>query len=263
MLMTKVHLIQREEIIQNVLAKSLQQFGYDVVASPNPKIGRKDLQGDPDIDVVLLDYHFPDNMTIEFLKAAATDRRLQQVPILLTCRTCENCVVEASRDYGAVGVLAMPAEDAVLQRKVEQAVASGKRQVLVVDDEEVIRDILETFLRLERFRALTAASGDEALALMAEHDVHAVISDILMPGMNGMELLVRIKEERPEIPVIMITGHAGRYTPENILSSGADGYFTKPFKNVELIATLRKVLHAKSHAARKLPRRTRSAPTGS
>jgi len=62
-------------------------------------------------------------------------------------------------------------------------------------------------------------------------------------------LMVSLKEENENVPVILITGHCGKYTPEQAIAEGADGYFTKPFKNIELLNTLRKTISNRPQVA--------------
>ena len=89
-------------------------------------------------------------------------------------------------------------------------------------------------------KALTAADGQQALDLLETHKyIKAVISDIVMPNVDGFELLARIKSNYPGIPVLLITGHGGRYERKDVISAGADGYITKPFKNIEIVNTLK------------------------
>jgi len=86
---------------------------------------------------------------------------------------------------------------------------SGIHKVLVVDDEQVIADTLAIILRNAGFEALTAYSGETAVALARGFRPEAVISDILMPGMDGIEACSRILESYPECKVLLISGQAG------------------------------------------------------
>lgn len=114
--------------------------------------------------------------------------------------------------------------------------------VLVVDDESFIRQILARIVRREGYQVHHAADGREALKLLSETPCQIVISDIKMPNMDGIELLSQIKANYSDIGVILITAYAGEYEGKDALSAGADAFITKPFKNVEIAETLRKVL---------------------
>jgi len=95
---------------------------------------------------------------------------------------------------------------------------------------------------LERFRVITAGTAEDGIKILGEKHIDVVVSDIMLPGMRGTDLLALIKKDSPEIPVILITGFSGKITPQQAIAIGADGYFAKPFHNKDLAFTLRSVL---------------------
>ena len=101
--------------------------------------------------------------------------------------------------------------------------------LLIVDDEKEICEMLSRNFRMLGYSVKTASNGIEALDLLAKAPVDVVISDIMMPKMNGMEVLRRVKETHPEIKVIMVTGMAQEETQEQAMSLGAFHYLPKPF----------------------------------
>jgi len=112
--------------------------------------------------------------------------------------------------------------------------------VLVVDDEEVIRDI---FARaLTGYEVTKAGNGAEALALLDQRPFDVVVTDVLMPGGGGLDLLRSIKEKQPTQPVIVMTGYAGRDTVLDALKADADDFITKPVDLLQLKATVVRVL---------------------
>ncbi|MCK4856881.1 MAG: response regulator [candidate division Zixibacteria bacterium] len=147
---------------------------------------------------------------------------------------------------GVNNIIAPPICEETLIAKAQKAIANGRRTVLVVDDEPSITKLLTDFLEAEWFTVIAAASAEEALDIMKRERIHVIVSDIILPKMWGTELLAKIKSDYPDVPVILITGFAGEYTPEKAVSAGADGYFAKPFRNTELVYTLRQVLRVDS-----------------
>lgn len=127
--------------------------------------------------------------------------------------------------------------------------------VLVVDDESFIRQILSRIVSREGYQVHQASNGKDALKSLAETPCRIVISDIKMPNMDGIELLSRIKANYSDVCVILITAYAGEYSAQDALLAGADAFITKPFKNVEIAETLRKVL------VKNLQRRQKAAQT--
>jgi CheY-like chemotaxis protein len=117
--------------------------------------------------------------------------------------------------------------------------------VLVVDDEEALRKFIAFDLRRKGFNVLEAANGRDALSLVLEHKIDVVVSDVRMPGGDGIELLDNIKNYHPGIPVVMfVTGFAD-LTIEDAYDKGANAVFTKPFKRNELLASINRAVTSK------------------
>jgi two-component system response regulator PilR (NtrC family) len=117
-----------------------------------------------------------------------------------------------------------------------------KTRILVVDDERSMREMLTILLEREGYEAVEAKNGQDALQLFETSIFDLVISDIQMPGINGIELLARIKILAPEVPVLMITAFATAEQAVDAIKLGAFHYFTKPFINDEIRALVRNAL---------------------
>jgi len=116
-------------------------------------------------------------------------------------------------------------------------------KVLIVDDEEVLRDVLETVLRREGFDVILAASGEEALSVLdGDADVDLVILDVMLPGISGIDTLRAIRISNPQLPVIVITAFSSIDGAIEAMKHGAFHYIPKPFKNEEVILTVNKAL---------------------
>lgn len=120
-----------------------------------------------------------------------------------------------------------------------EAAANNKPTVLVVDDEETALLLRKLVLEKSGFRVLTVSSGAKALELLATTPVDLVLSDLLMPKMLGTELARRLKEERPELPVVIISGV--NEIPQE--ASFADMFISKLEGPVALAEKLHKVLN--------------------
>jgi DNA-binding NtrC family response regulator len=117
-----------------------------------------------------------------------------------------------------------------------------KFSILVVDDEENVSRLLGKVLLKEGFNVYTASDGNEALSIIDSQRVDIVITDIKMPGMNGIELLEAIKEADTDIKVILITAFATVETAVEALRAGASDYITKPFNLDEVMLSVRKII---------------------
>ncbi|HVH08056.1 MAG TPA: sigma-54 dependent transcriptional regulator [Myxococcota bacterium] len=119
---------------------------------------------------------------------------------------------------------------------------SHKARVLVVDDEQSMREFLEIFFRGEGYDVTTAADVDSAMIAVDADDFDVVISDIQMPERSGLDLLHAVKETAPQTVVIMITAFATTETAITAMKQGAYDYVTKPFKVDELRLVVEKAL---------------------
>jgi two-component system response regulator PilR (NtrC family) len=118
-------------------------------------------------------------------------------------------------------------------------------RILVVDDEQSMREFLEIFFRREGFDVVTTGEVDSALVAIEADDFDVVISDVRMPGRSGLDLLQVVKEISPETVVIMITAFATTETAIAAMKQGAYDYVTKPFKVDELRLVVEKALEKK------------------
>ena len=118
--------------------------------------------------------------------------------------------------------------------------------ILVVDDEPNYLVVLSELLRDEGFEVYTAPGGDEALEIIKSVDLDMVISDMQMPGMDGMALMQRIKEVDNDLPVLIITAYAEIEKAVAAMQAGAFSYLAKPFSNDELIITINKAVSHRS-----------------
>ncbi|THB71255.1 MAG: sigma-54-dependent Fis family transcriptional regulator [Desulfobulbaceae bacterium] len=118
--------------------------------------------------------------------------------------------------------------------------------ILVVDDQPNYLIVLSELLRDEGFEVYTAGNGTQALGIIREVDLDLVISDMQMPGMNGMELLEQVKKIDGDMPVLIITAYAEVGKAVAAMQAGAYSYLAKPFSNDELIITIKKAVSHRS-----------------
>uniref|UniRef100_A0A831XE30 histidine kinase n=1 Tax=Geobacter metallireducens TaxID=28232 RepID=A0A831XE30_GEOME len=118
------------------------------------------------------------------------------------------------------------------------------KTILVVDDEAVIRDLCARALK--GYRVLQAAEGEEALRLFEKGGIDVILTDVMMPKMNGIDLLRRLKELEPTIVVIVMTGYAEKDIILNALKADADDFITKPLNILQLKTAVDKALDKKA-----------------
>jgi len=121
--------------------------------------------------------------------------------------------------------------------------------VLVIDDEEVMREILEALLTREGYRVKVASSGEEGLELARGTSFDAAIVDVMMPGIDGITTLEALKKIDEDLPVVMVTAFASVETAISAMKRGAFDYVTKPFKNDEVVLVVRNAVERRQLVA--------------
>jgi len=116
---------------------------------------------------------------------------------------------------------------------------AGPASVLIIDDEAAIRDSLETLLTMEGFQVVMAVDGAAGLEQLAQREFDLVLLDLALPGESGMDLLPKILEMQPGMPVIMITAFGTVSNVVEAIRSGAENFVQKPWDNEKLLADIR------------------------
>lgn len=114
-----------------------------------------------------------------------------------------------------------------------------KRTVLVVDDDPLVIEILQTVLNLEEFEVTTASDGATALERVGERRPDVVVLDVMMPGLDGFEVCRRLKADHPSLPVVLLTARNSEADRAEAQDADCDVYLTKPFSPLDLIGRLR------------------------
>jgi putative two-component system response regulator len=127
--------------------------------------------------------------------------------------------------------------------------------VLVIDDEAVIRDLIAEILADAGFAVTSAGSALQGLEQLASERVDIVVSDIVMPGLTGIELLEEVRLQRPSLPVVLVTGAGTHAMLTDALAGGADGLVMKPFSHAEIVHAVTTALERSRRAQRDLRER--------
>jgi DNA-binding NtrC family response regulator len=114
--------------------------------------------------------------------------------------------------------------------------------ILILDDEPVLQDVLGTLLRREGFQVVQATTAAEGLRIAEEQDIDLVLLDLMLPDRAGLDVLKDLKARDPELVVVVITAYSSVETAIGAMRQGAFHYIPKPFKNQEVVLTVRKAL---------------------
>ncbi len=128
-----------------------------------------------------------------------------------------------------------------------------KPRILVVDDEQAVRDLCREFLELQNYEVDEARNGNDALELMKQTSYSLILSDVMMPDINGLELASTVRKRYPDTLVILITGHATIDLAKDAIQRGAFDFVTKPFKISELKSMVERAIKLRNKQLSVLP----------
>ena len=126
--------------------------------------------------------------------------------------------------------------------KTGKKLKSGQKNILVVDDDMSVRTTFSSVLRQEGYRVTAVKNGYEAIKAIDKDSFDLALVDLGMPGMDGIEVLEKIKTRRPQTRVIIFTGYGSITTAVEAMRKGATDYLNKPFSPEELKAGVKKAL---------------------
>ena len=122
--------------------------------------------------------------------------------------------------------------------------------ILLVDDEELLRAGVQEMLEMSGYTVITATNGHEAMACLKQNAIDLVITDLVMPKMDGVDFVEQLRQIWPDVPVIVVSGSTRnimqRYGIESIQVPGADASLSKPFKGVDLMSQIKELLGSRS-----------------
>ncbi|RPI78500.1 MAG: diguanylate cyclase [Desulfobacteraceae bacterium] len=118
----------------------------------------------------------------------------------------------------------------------------SKESILIVDDDEYLRNALEELLISLKFQASSAGSGPEALTILKEDEFTFLLTDMRMPEMDGLELIKKVRAEYHEISIIAMTAYSEGYRYIDVINSGASDFINKPFELGELEAKIKRII---------------------
>lgn len=234
----RVLVVQDDAFSRKLIVSMLQKNSIDVDAMGSARAALEFLGKGTFVDVIISDIMMPHMDGFAFIRQIHTDTRLSKIPIIICTALSDKATLVKGIEAGISGYVVKPVTEAILIPKVKKAAEDNSGAILVVDDEELIRNILVTILERDGYRVLAAESGTSAIEMLKSNKVALVVSDIAMPEMDGFELLSRVKEHDMSIPVILVSGRSN-CSRDQIDATGADVFIPKPFHNTEILASVR------------------------
>jgi len=213
---------------QVLLFRVLAEAGYAVASAAEGAEAIAKIESDPPA-LIVANAALPGRSGAELCRLAKS--RAEPIPVLLMAPGTAPEPIECADGMLGLPLDAVKVVDAVtgLLPPDEGAPPAGGH-VLVIDDDVGILDLLSNLLGNTGYRVTTAGCGREGLEALASEAPDIVLLDVQMPGMSGFETLAKIREEHPDLPVVMITGHGSEEVAADALRLGADDYIAKPVR---------------------------------
>lgn len=240
-------IVEDDPVTLLTINKILIKNEYETLTAKSVKEAIAILESKSSIKLIISDIMMPEADGFELLKFRQSFLRLREIPVLLCSALGDSGSVTKGISMGANDYLVKPIQKEILLKKIKNLLGSAVKTILLVDDEELMLNVLSNIIERQGYKSIKAKSAEEALEVMKSSYIDLIISDIVLPQMNGLELLVTIKEKNSNIPIILITGHSGKYKKVDAIAAGADEYFAKPFRNIEILRKISSLINQPAH----------------
>lgn len=245
----KILVVDDDADTRVLLADILQELDYDVLLAASVNEAVRMIQGNSEIGLIILDIMMPERDGFDLLEYLRLNLRFRHIPVVMSSSLSDRDAVIRSTQMGARDYILKPFTVETVAAKVEKTLTISLGTVLLADPDPIARQILDRTLRRFNFHVLTAESAPDALETIEQRTVNLTIADIDLPPLNGFSLLVDVKEIRPYMPVLLITTHNGKVSPQKVIEGGADGVIIKPFRNTQIKRLLTSFMFASGHRA--------------
>ncbi len=246
--MSKILVVDDEVEIRDLCYDLFSSDGHEVITAPTGTQALVLLETKKP-DLVLMDVHIPGEHGLSLLRKMRACQRNLPVIVFSAYVTVE--LEKQAYEAGAVEVLRKGQNTEELRKKINQVLANVERifgdrtqkkeKILIADDDAMIRGLLREFFKLKGYETVEATTGEEAVEAVRIHNPSAVLLDVIMPVMDGLTALKKIREINPKIGVVMATGVRDEEMINKAMALGAYGCVLKPFdlKYLELVVLTR------------------------
>ncbi|MCI0531207.1 MAG: response regulator [candidate division Zixibacteria bacterium] len=248
----KILVVDDDDTIRYLLMDTLSALGYRTVGAADGEDALVKIdQGN--IDLVISDIRMPRLNGVNLLRRIK--EKNPDLPVLIITAYNYAYTKDQVLQSGADGFLAKPFRinrieeqiESILKNKTDKVplVKNQTNSVLIVDDDDILLNMLMESLESMGFNPVGVGNGQEALEKIKTQNFDLIITDIKMPKMDGVAFLKQVKEIKPDLPVVMITGFSQTYTSQTAMHHGADGYLVKPFRIEKIEEMVRKLMNSK------------------
>ncbi len=234
----KILLVDDEPELLQSMDDILTSVGHEVILTGTVREAIRYLETGRLIHLIITDLVMPGETGLDLLEFVRANLRYQRIPIVVCSGYARSEAVQNALRLGAKDFLVKPVDKAQLLAKIEKVVTASRRTVLIVSGDQLSRDVLARLAQREGFHAVSVSTGAEALIRITGSNTFAVMTEMSLVDMSGMDLAVAAKERNPFLPVLLITSREGKMSREMAIAAGADGVIGRPFNNLEIARKL-------------------------
>ncbi len=236
-------LVEDEDEVRNLAAKVLTSYGYHVLQGAHGQEALLLVEGHQEpIDLLLTDVIMPGMTGRELAERMKASR--PEIKVLYMSGYSGNALARRGILDPGIACIPKPFTESALAGAVGRALspAGGRGTILVVDDEESIRKLMEHILTAEGYEIIAAANGKQAAEIISQRNIDVVITDLVMPEAEGIETIQSLRSEQPGLKIIAMSGAFGGQFLNAAMKLGASATLLKPIGRDKLLATVRDVL---------------------
>ncbi|MHB8651641.1 MAG: response regulator [Minisyncoccota bacterium] len=273
----KIFIVEDDNVLRDVLVEKLSKSGYVVESAEDGEIAMQKLRAGLNPDLILLDILMPRKNGMEVMEEMNTDENLKKIPIIIISNSGQPVEVERAKALGArdflIKAIFDPTEvlekvkaalgepvaetahieqqnvsSTIIREDAQKGVAAQKNVgwgVMVVEDDKFLRELFIRKLFSEGFKVENAIDAKGAFEILERWKPHIILLDLILPGVDGFEILARLKKDDrfKEIPVIVLSNLGQQEDIDRAMTLGAKDFMVKAnFTLEEIIARVRVIL---------------------
>ncbi len=238
----KILAVEDDATVLKWILNVLKIHEYKTLAATSAKEAISFLHANSSIGLIIYGIEIPHQDRYELLRYIKDNLRFNHIPVIIVSVLKDEAFVSKSLELGAKDYIVKPIKEQILLAKVEKILQGSLGTVLIVESDELVLNHLEKTIKRLNYNTISVKSAEEALELLGESKVNLIISEIMLPLMNGFDLLVEVKNKYPNIALAFIIENSGKFKKNHVIESGADMAIIKPFSNTQISRALKSLI---------------------
>jgi len=230
-------IVEGNNVDRRNLSETLTALGYGILQASDVIAGA-DILTKHKIDLIMTDVFMPSGEGVDFLLAAKRER--PETAVIIMSSLMDDGIRDDLIGSGADGVLVKPFRIAKVEELIStilmkydrstRAIRHSNKKIMVIDDDPGLLEFMSEGLKILGYEVVAKRDAASALETFSEENPDLVISDFMLSGLCGIELINKLKKIRPQIPGVIVTGYPAAYPSELAKVNGIAGYLIKPFR---------------------------------